>query len=490
MGITGETLFVAQNLIEGKFQNGAGPEATSLNPADPNTVIAVYNKATSKDIDDAIAAARGSLDEWAELGLIKRGVILRRVADLMLDRREELAKLMTLEQGKTLAEAQVEIDGSAETIRYHAEAARFMYGRSYVSSVPDERIEAVRQPLGVVAIVTPWNFPAQIPAWKITPALLWGNCVIWKPASDVPAFSFAIASLFHDAGVLPGAFNMVLAPGATTSHLIDSPSISGVSFTGSGQVGNQIVQSCAIRGVKIQLELGGHNAAIVMPDVDLDHAAAQLVIGSMSGTGQKCTATRRIITVGNCHDEFVGFLAKRVQELGVGDGLDPSSQIGPVVSSSAKLEILNAIQDAVSDGGKIVAQAKLPTGDGFYVAPTVIEGDMSIKTCQEEVFGPVTTVMNVATLQKAVEIANSTEFGLTASIFSASHSDIAFAVSKLQAGLVKVNAPNTGSELHVPFGGLKASSFPGPREQNADSVADFYTTTKSVYHRLPKVRES
>ena len=488
-GKVGVTLFLAQNLIAGKFQNGTGPEAKSLNPADPASVVAVYNKATAGDIDNAIAAARGSLDEWADLGLIKRGVILRKVAELMVERRQELAKLMTIEQGKTLAEAQVEIDGSAETIRYHADAARFMYGRTYVSSVPDERIETVRQPLGVIAIVTPWNFPAQIPAWKIAPALLWGNTVIWKPASDVPALSFAIASLFHDAGVLPGALNMVLAPGATTSHLIDSPFISGVSFTGSGQVGNQIVQSCATRGVKIQLELGGHNAAIVMPDVDLDHAAAQLVIGSMSGTGQKCTATRRIITVGDCHDEFIGYLSKRVEALVVGDGLDPSSQIGPAVSGSAQSEVLNAIKDAVTDGGKIIAQAKVPTGDGFYIAPTVIEGDMSIKTCQEEVFGPVTTVMNVPTLEMAVEIANSTEFGLTASIFSASHSDIAFAVSKLQAGLVKVNAPNTGSELHVPFGGLKASSFPGPREQNADSVADFFTTTKSVYHRLPKVKE-
>lgn len=488
-GITGESLFVAQNLIDGKFQHGAGPEATSLNPADPSSVVAVYNKATSEDIENAVSAAHNSLDEWAAFGLIKRGLILRKVADLMVDRREELAKLMTLEQGKTLVEAQVEIDGSAETIRYHAEAARFAYGRTYVSSIPDERIEAVRQPLGVIAVVTPWNFPAQIPAWKIAPALLWGNAVIWKPASDVPALSFAIASLFHDAGVLPGAFNMVLAPGATTSHLIDSPFISGVSFTGSGNVGNQIVQSCASRGVKIQLELGGNNAAIVMPDVDLDDAAAQLVIGSMSGTGQKCTATRRIITVGNCHDEFIGYLSKRVKELVVRDGLDPSSQMGPAVSGSAQIEVLNAIKDAVADGGKIIAQAEVPRGDGFYIAPTVIEGDMSIKTCQEEVFGPVTTVMNAPTLQMAVQMANSTELGLTASIFSASHSDIAFAVSKLQAGLVKVNAPNTGSELHVPFGGLKGSSFPGPREQNADSVADFFTTTKSVYYRLPKLKE-
>lgn len=478
-----------QNLIGGQLVEGSDSEAGSLNPANPSHTIANYKKANQKDIDSALAAAQSAQIEWAALGLIKRGWYLRQVADLMLARRLELAELMTIEQGKVLSEAQIEVDGTIETIRYHAESARFIYGRTYVSSVADERIETVKQPLGIVAIITPWNFPVQIPAWKIAPALLWGNTVVWKPASDVPALSFAFAKLFHDAGIPAGVFNMVLAAGATASHLINSSKISGVSFTGSTKVGNQIIQACAQKGVKIQLELGGNNAAIVMPDVDLDHAAAQLVIGSMSGAGQKCTATRRIITVGACHEKFVIAFAKKVNELVVGDGMKTNSQIGPVVSDSARKEILSAVQDTLSQGGKIIAQAKLPAGDGYYVAPTVIEGNMSMRTCQEEVFGPVTTLMNVSTLAEAIEIANATEFGLTASIFSASHADIATATAKLQAGLIKVNAPNTGSELHVPFGGLKGSTFPGPREQNADSVSDFFTTSKSIYHRLPKIKE-
>lgn len=484
-----QQLHEPQNLIGGQLIIGADAEAKSLNPANPSHTVARYQKANEKNIDQALSAAQAAQEQWAQLGLIKRGLFLRKVAELMQDQRTKLAELMTIEQGKILADAQIEVDGTIETIRYHAESARFMYGRTYVSSVADERIETIRQPLGIVAIITPWNFPVQIPAWKIAPALLWGNTVVWKPASDVPALSFAFAKLFHDAGIPAGVFNMVLAAGATASHLINSPKISGVSFTGSTKVGNQIIQACALKGVKIQLELGGNNAAIVMPDVDLDHAAAQLVIGAMSGSGQKCTATRRIITVGNCHEKFVTALAKKVSELVVGDGMNTNSQIGPVVSQSAQEEIMNAVTESVSQGGKIVAQAKLPTGDGFYVAPTVIEGKMSLRTCREEVFGPVTTVMNAATLNEAIEIANDTEFGLTASIFSASHADIATATSKLQAGLVKVNAPNTGSELHVPFGGLKGSTFPGPREQNADSVSDFFTTTKSIYHRLPKVSE-
>lgn len=483
-------LIEIKNLIAGEFVTGHGSKESSLNPASPSQKLADYKQADASDIEDALQSAKAAQTEWASIGLIKRGLVLRRVAELLQERHGELSELMTMEQGKLLSEAKLEVDASIETIRYHAESARFMYGRTYVSSVADEKIETVKQPLGIVAVVTPWNFPMQIPCWKIAPALLWGNAVIWKPATNVPATSFALARIFHEAGVPSGVFNMVLAPGAVTAqHLIDSPLISGVSFTGSGRVGNVIAQSCLPRGVKIQLELGGNNAAIIMPDIDLEHAAGQVLIGAMSGTGQKCTATRRIITVGKGHEKFVSSLVAKVNQLVLGDGLNPDSQIGPVISSVARDEIQSAVKEAVSDGGKIIAQAKLPKGDGFFVAPTVIEGDMSIKTCREEVFGPVVTIMNVATLVEAIEMANATEFGLTASIFSSSHSDISLATSRLQAGILKINAPNTGSEIHAPFGGLKSSTFPGPREQNADSVSDFFTITKTIYHRLPKVME-
>lgn len=480
-----------KNLIAGQFVIGHGQEEKRVNPANPTEQVANYNQASADDIESALDAAEASQSDWASIGLIQRGLVLRRAADLLLERRQDLSKLMTVEQGKILSESIIEVDASIETIRYHADSARFIYGRTYTSSTAGERIETLKQPLGIVAVVTPWNFPMQIPCWKIAPALLWGNAVIWKPASHVPALSFALAKIFHEAGVPSGIFNMVLASGQITDrHLIGSSKISGVSFTGSGRVGNLIAQSCLPRGIKIQLELGGNNAAIIMPDVDPEHAASQMLIGAMSGTGQKCTATRRIITVGSGHETFVNSLIAKVNELVVGDGLDSNSQIGPVISSVARDDIQSAVKEAVSDGGKIMAQAKLPEGDGFFVAPTLIQGDMTIKTCREEVFGPVVTLMNVATLEEAIDTANATEFGLTASIFSSSHSDIALASSKLQAGILKINAPNTGSELHAPFGGLKSSTFPGPREQNADSVSDFFTISKTVYHRLPKVRES
>lgn len=479
-----------QNLIGGSWSPGGGDTVTSLNPANPSDIVAKFSQCTEANVSSAVSAAVSAQASWEALGIIKRGVILREVAELMHQRREELAALMTREQGKTLPEALGEIDGSVETIRYHAASSRNPIGKTYPSSFPGEHIELVREALGVVGVITPWNFPTQIPAWKIAPALLWGNTVVWKPASDIPAISHSFAKVFHDAGMPAGVLNLVLASGRTASKLVESDSVSALSFTGSVPVGKLIASSAASRGVKVQLELGGHNAAIVMADVDPVFAAQQLTVGAMSGTGQKCTATRRIITVGDIHQSFIAALKSEVESLQVGPGADAGSTTGPVISAAAKAEIESAVADAVSQGGKIIAQAKTPDSDGFYVAPTVIEGDMSIRTCKEEVFGPITTVMNAKNIDEAITLANATEFGLTASIFSTSDADIAIATKALMAGLIKINAPNTGSELHVPFGGLKASTFPGPREQNAESVAEFFTLTKSVYRRVAPGRQS
>ena len=477
------------NLIGGEWLAGRGDMLESTNPANPSEVVASLRQCSQADVDEAISAAVTAQPSWESLGIIRRGSILREVADLMTVRREELAALMTQEQGKTYPEALGEIDGSAETIRYHAASSRNPIGKTYPSSFPGEHIEQVREAIGVVGVITPWNFPTQIPSWKIAPALLWGNTIVWKPASDIPAISHAFAKLFHDAGVPAGVLNLILASGRVASAMVQSPHVGALSFTGSVPVGKIISESAIARGVKVQLELGGHNAAIVMPDVDSVFAAKQLTVGAMSGSGQKCTATRRIITVGDAHESFVAALRSEVEALVVGPGGEAGVTTGPVISAAAKKEIEDAVSDAVSQGGKIIAQAKLPEGPGFYVAPTVLEGDMTLRTCKEEVFGPVTTVMNVASLEEAIETANATEFGLTASIFSASDADIQLATTGLIAGLIKINAPNTGSELHVPFGGLKGSTFPGPREQNAESVAEFFTITKSVYRRVAPRRQ-
>ncbi len=472
------------HLIGGEWVRGSGGELFSCNPARPDDLVSTFHGGTESDLAAAVRVALEAQGAWEAMGSIARGVILRKVADLMEDRRETLAALMTREQGKTLPESSGEIDGSVETIRYHAAKGRDSHGRTFPSSFPGEHIETVRQALGVVAVITPWNFPTQIPAWKIAPALLWGNTVVWKPAGDIPAISFAFAQVFHDAGVPAGVFNMVLAPGSVAQSLVDDPRIAGITFTGSVSVGKNIARSATQRGVKVQLELGGNNAAIVMPDADPQFAAQQLIVGAMSGSGQKCTATRRIITVGAIHESFKTYFTAAVAALVVGDGAESTTTTGPVISERSKAEIEEAVADAVSEGGQIIAQAKIPQGMGFYVAPTVIEGTMNIRTCKEEVFGPITTLLHAESLTEAIEMANATEFGLTASIFSSNDADIAQATRELQAGLIKINAPNTGSELHVPFGGLKDSTFPGPREQNSETVSEFFTVTKSVYRRV------
>lgn len=472
------------NLIGGAWRAGGGASATSVNPARPDEVVATFQEADAGDIAAAVEAALDAQAGWEAMGSIRRGAILRDAADLLAERRDCVAELMTLDQGKTLPEALVEVDGSVETIRYHAAKGRDPHGRTFPSSFPGEHIETVRQALGVVGVITPWNFPTQIPAWKIAPALLHGNAVVWKPAGDVPAVSFAFAEALHDAGVPAGVLNMVLAPGSVAGRLVEDPRVAGITFTGSVGVGKVIAAAAAPRGVKVQLELGGHNAAIVMPDVDPAYAASQLLVGAMSGTGQKCTATRRIVLVGDSYESFVPEFASLVSNLVVGNGMESGVTTGPVISEKAKVEIESAVADSLEEGGTIVAQAQVPDSSGFFVAPTVLEGTMGIRTCKEEVFGPITTIVRAESLDEAIAIANDTEFGLTASIFSTRDADIAQATRELQAGLIKVNAPNTGSELHVPFGGLKDSTFPGPREQNAETVAEFFTVTKSVYRRL------
>lgn len=473
-----------KNLIGGEWCRGEGPTTESRNPARPDEVLARFEEASAADLIAAIAAANNAQPGWEDFGSVHRGRILFAAADIVRDRRDDLALLMTREQGKTLAEALIEVDGTSETIRYHASQGRSPSGQVFPSSHPGEHIETVRRAIGVVGVITPWNFPTQIPAWKIAPALLAGNAVVWKPAANIPAISHALAEAFHDAGVPAGVFNMVLAPGRVAQALVDSPTIAGITFTGSGAVGQRIAQSAAARGVKVQLELGGLNAAIVMPDVDVKFAAEQLAIGAMSGSGQKCTATRRIITVGDCHEQFVHYLSEAVQALVVGDGTDPRTTTGPVISAEARDEIQSAIADTLASGGRVVAQALLPQLNGYFVAPTVLEGTMAMRSCREEVFGPVTTILRSDSLEEAVRLANDTDLGLTAAIFSADDADIDYATRNLRAGLIKINAANTGSELHVPFGGVKGSTFPGPREQNAEAVRDFFTHTISVYRRL------
>lgn len=477
-----------QHFVAGRWVPGDGPVARSVDPADPAQIVAEYRTAGPELLDEAVRAAVAAQPEWDRQGTIARGLVLRRAAELLAQRAESVAALMTREQGKTLAESRGEVAASVETLHYHAGRARSADGVLYPSGNPDEVVRTVRRPLGVVGVITPWNFPVQIPAWKLAPALLWGNSVVWKPASDTVALAVAFAEILIEAGVPDGVLNLLLAPGSLGAELVERPELSGVTFTGSVPVGRAIQAAVVPRGAKVQLELGGHSAAIVLPDADPAQAAAALVTASMSGTGQKCTAARRIIAVGDAYDRLVAELSARVKGLVVGTGTTPGVEIGPLVSARAAEEVEGAIQQAVDEGATVLARADCPQG-GAFVAPTLLAGTPELTISQEEVFGPVATVLRAADLDEAIRLANGTRFGLTAAVFTDDERAVRQCLRDLDAGIVKVNAPNTGSEVHAPFGGLKDSSFPAPREQNGESAAEFFTWTKTAYLRTSAPRE-
>ncbi len=478
-----QTTRTLSHLVGGEWLPGAGDERESRDPARPDRVVARYHVADEDMLKQAIAAAGHARAGWAALGVIARGAVLRRAAVLIEQRTEELAELMCAEQGKTLAEARGEVALSAETFHYHAGQARSADGATFPSSHPDEVIRTVRRPVGTVGVVTPWNFPVQIPAWKIAPALLHGNCVVWKPASETPATAAALAEVLVEAGVPAGVLNLLLAPGSLGAALVADPGVDAVTFTGSVPVGRSIAAATTPRGAKVQLELGGHNAALVTDDVDLAAAADLIVAGAMLSTGQKCTATRRVIVLDSVHDELVALLVERVRALTVGPGDDPATTVGPLVSARACEEVAAAVAQAVEEGAQVLARAEVPSGPGCWSPPTLLGGSAGLSIAREEVFGPVTTVLRVVDLDEAITLANSTAFGLTAAVFTSDKRTARRCVAELDAGLVKVNAPTTGSELHAPFGGLKDSSFPAPREQNAATSAEFFTWTKTAYLR-------
>ncbi len=457
----------------------------SRNPARPDEVVGVAPSTDAAGLDAEVAAARDAQAAWDALGIVERGRVLRRAAGELERRAEDLAALLTAEQGKTLDEARVEVGGSVETLLYHAGHARDADGATYPSGNPDELIRTVRVPVGLVAAITPWNFPVQIPIWKMAPALLHGNAVLWKPSSETPMVSLAVAEALVAGGLPADVLRVLIGGGDVGRALVAHPAVGAITFTGSVPVGRGIAVQAAERGAKVQLELGGHSACIVCPDVDPAWAAGIALAGAMGGTGQKCTATRRIIAVGTALEPLLDELRRQTPLLAVGDGASAGVQIGPLVSESARDGVAAALAAALAEGAEVVAEAPVPADGGWYLAPTVLRGHPGLAICREEVFGPVAVVLGVDDLDAAIELANATDFGLTATVLTRDERSIRRCVRELEAGIVKANAPNTGSELHVPFGGLKDSSFPAPREQNAASAAEFFTWSKSAYLRVP-----
>ena len=469
------------HFIGGEAQAGDAA-GESINPSNLDDVVARYPKAKPEDVDRAVKAARDAFPAWSEASPEVRSDVLDRAGNLVMQRAKELGELLSREEGKTLAEGTGEVMRAARILKYFAGEALRRHGQTLESTRPGLDVSTYREAVGVFGLITPWNFPIAIPAWKSAPALAFGNTVVMKPATPTPAIAHALAAIIHEAGAPPGVFNLVIGEGGIGSAIVDHPDIDGISFTGSQGVGALVGQGAMKRQARVQLEMGGKNPLVVLDDADLERAVTCAIDGAFFGTGQRCTASSRIIVTEAIHDRFVEALAERARSLRVGDALDPNTQIGPAVSESQLEQNLNYVEIAKGEGGKVLTGGEPLQLDkrGYYMAPTVIADtapDQRINC--EEVFGPVASTVRVKDYDEALEIANRGQFGLSAGIVTNSLKHARDFRKRVKAGMVMVNLPTAGVDYHVPFGGTRKSSY-GAREQGFAAV-EFYTQTKTVY---------
>jgi aldehyde dehydrogenase (NAD+) len=474
----------AQNFIAGAWSKSAG-QKPDVNPSNTNDVIGEFPQAAAADVESAIAAAKAAFPAWSRSSIQLRHDVLKRIGDEILARKDEIGRLLAREEGKTLAE------GIGETVRagqiflfFSGEVLR-MAGEKLASVRSGIDVEITREPLGVIGLITPWNFPIAIPAWKIAPALAYGNCVVLKPAELVPATAHALAEIIARAGLPAGVFNLVMGRGSVIGEaMLRHKDVAGISFTGSVATGRRIAATCIESEPmkKVQLEMGGKNPLVVLDDADLKIAVECAVNGAFFQTGQRCTASSRLIVTEKVHDSFVSAMAERMKSLVIGDALKEGTQIGPVVDQSQLDQDLDYIRIGQDEGAKLLAGGERLNREtpGFYLAPALFaEVDNKMRIAREEIFGPVATITRVKDYEAALAIANDTAFGLSAGICTTSLKYAGHFKRNSEAGMVMVNLPTAGVDYHVPFGGRKGSSY-GSREQGR-YAAEFYTTVKTAY---------
>jgi len=471
-----------QNLIAGEWTSSTN-DIANINPSDTNDVIGHYAQATKDQAEDAIAAAHDAFATWGHSSIQQRSDCLDAIGNEILARKEELGHLLSREEGKTLPEGIGEAARAGQIFKFFAGEALRNTGDVVSSVRPGISVEISREPLGPIAIITPWNFPIAIPAWKIAPALAFGNTVVFKPAALVPGSAHALAEIISRAGLPDGVFNLVVGSGSEIGGLLlNDRRIKGVSFTGSTQTGQKVAAASSARNARYQLEMGGKNPLVVMGDSDLAGAVECAVQGAFFSTGQRCTASSRLIVERSVHDEFVAALKDRVDALTIGDALAEGTQIGPVVDQRQLDQNLEYVAIGKGEGATLLTGGeRLELGKpGFYQKPALfVDTSNAMRINQEEIFGPVASVIAVDDLDEAIHVANDTQFGLSAGICTSSLRSASAFKRNSQAGMVMVNAPTAGVDYHVPFGGTKGSSF-GPREQGA-YARDFYTVVKTAY---------
>lgn len=472
-----------QNYIAGEWIPGVAT-GININPSDTNDVVGEYARADDAQAQQAIDAAYEARASWSKWTAEQRADALDRIGSEILVRRDELGELLSREEGKTLPEGIGEVVRAGRIFKFFAGEALRLGGEKLSSIRPGVDVEVTREPEGVVGIITPWNFPIAIPAWKIAPALAYGNTVVFKPADLVPGSAWALSEIIARAGQLPaGTFNLVMGPGSKVGQaLATSRKVRALSFTGSVQTGRSIGLTCMERGTKVQLEMGGKNPLVILKDADLELAVSVAINGCFFSTGQRCTGSSRLIVEDSIHDAFVAAMVERMNTLTVDHALKPGTDIGPVASPEQLEQDRYYIAQGLQEGGRLVAGGEFLTRDtqGHYLSPALItETHNAMRINREEIFGPVASVVRVRDYEEALSVANDTDFGLSSGICTRSLKHATDFKRRSSAGMVMVNVPTAGVDYHAPFGGRKASSY-GPREQGS-YAREFYTTVKTAY---------
>jgi aldehyde dehydrogenase (NAD+) len=471
-----------QNLIAGQW-TGSDDVNRDLNPSNVKEVVGEYARADKAQAEAAIAAAHAAFPAWSRSGVQQRANLLEAVGNEIAARKEELGLLLSREEGKTLPEGVGEVARAAQIFKFFAGEAVRLGGERMPSVRPGVEVEISREPLGPVGIITPWNFPIAIPAWKIAPALCYGNTVVFKPADLVPGCAWALADIIARAGAPAGVFNLVIGRGAVVGEaILSDPRIAGISFTGSVETGRQVARKAVHRLAKVQLEMGGKNPLVVLDDADLGIAINCAVQGAFYSTGQRCTASSRLIVTKGIHDAFVARMTEALAKLKVDDAVKPGTDIGPVVDDKQLTQDLDYIAIGRAEGAELACGGERleRATEGYFMAPALLVGTRNdMRVNREEIFGPVATVIEVADYDEALGVANDTAFGLSSGICTASLKAASHFKRNSEAGMVMVNLPTAGVDYHVPFGGRKGSSY-GPREQGS-YAREFYTTVKTAY---------
>ncbi|MEP7212004.1 MAG: aldehyde dehydrogenase family protein [Acidobacteriota bacterium] len=477
---------IFRSYIDGQWLDSvSGRTVPNRNPANINDIIGTSELCTREEARRAVETAYAAFKGWKRTPAPARGRIIAKAARLMEERKEELAQMLTREEGKTISEARGELTRAINVVEFCAGESRRMNGETIPSELPANFAYTIKEPHGVVACITPWNFPIAIPAWKIAPALVAGNTVVFKPATITPGTAVMLTEIFNEAGLPPGVLNLVLGSGSEAGdEIVNHPAVRAISFTGSNEIGIKLYQQAAARGIPVQAEMGGKNPVVVLEDCDMELAVESTAQGAFGSTGQRCTATSRAVVVDQIADEFVERIVERAKSFKLGDGSDAATHIGPSVDEGQFDTVLKYMDIGREDGAELKCGGKRASGDGlddgYFVEPTVFDRvtpDMRI--AREEIFGPVLSVLRVKNFEEAMIVANDSEYGLSSSVFTNDANNIYRFIDEIETGMTHVNSPTTGGEAHIPFGGTKSTGI-GAREQGSTSL-DFYTELKVVY---------